>query len=47
MQMRARKQYRMKLKQYKMIIETTLATVNIIAQEANINKVKLFSRFQH
>lgn len=35
----------MKLKQYKMIIETTLATVNIIAQEANINKVKLFSRF--
>ena len=42
--MRARKDYRMKLKQYKMIIKATSAKVNI-TQEANINKVKLFSRF--
>lgn len=29
--MRARKDYRMKLKQYKMIVKATLAKVNVIA----------------
>lgn len=45
--MGARKDYRRKLTQNKMIIETTLTKVNISAQEANINKVKLFSRSYH
>lgn len=41
-QVRASKDYRMRLKQYKMIIKPTLVKVNSIAQEANINKVKFF-----
>lgn len=47
MQTRARKDYRMKLKQYKMIVKATLAKVNIIAQDTNINDVNPFSVFQH
>lgn len=38
MQMGDRKDYRRKLKQNKILIETTLAKINISAQEANINK---------
>lgn len=45
MQMRTKKDYRMRLKQYKVIIKATPAKVNIIAHEANINKVKLLSGF--
>lgn len=47
MQMRARKDYKIKRKQYKMIIKAALAKVNVIAYDANINDVTAFSIFQH
>lgn len=37
-----KKDYGMKLNQYKMIVKVTPAKVHTIAWEANINKVKLF-----
>lgn len=43
MQMRARKDYKIKRKQYKMIIKAALAKVNVIAYDANINDVTAFS----
>lgn len=37
MQMRSRKDYRMMFKLYKMTVKATLAGVNIIAKDTNIN----------
>ena len=44
MQMWVKKDYGMKLKQYKMRVKVTPAKVHTIAWEANMNKAKLFKK---